>query len=57
MLLVDISRRRGGKWYSLVDSLRTSLARSGENPEIDLDEIKELVELTGKINSARFGHP
>ena len=33
------------KWYSLVDSLRTSLAQSGQNLEIDMEEVGALVEL------------
>jgi hypothetical protein len=30
------------KWYSLVDSLRTSLAQSCQNLEIDLEEVGAL---------------
>jgi hypothetical protein len=56
MLRMDISRMGGGKWYSLVDSLRTSLAQSGQNLEIDMEGVGELVGLVGKNNSGRFGH-
>lgn len=28
-----------GEWYSLVDSLRTSLLQGGQNPENDMDDL------------------
>lgn len=39
--------KRGGreKWYCMVDSLRTSLAQSGQISEFDLDEVGALIEL------------
>lgn len=39
--------RRGipREFYSLVDSLRTALVQSGQNLEIDMEEVGELVGL------------
>jgi hypothetical protein len=32
-----------GEWYSLVDSLRTSLVQNGQNLEFDLEEVGDLL--------------
>lgn len=47
--------KRSGKggWYSLVDSLRTTLAQSGRNPEIDLEEVNAVMGFSEKDSESR----
>lgn len=46
-------KRLSGKWYSLVDSLRTSLAKGSQIPEIDLEELNAVMGFSEKDSGSR----